>query len=273
MRFLCLHGMGTSGLIFKSQTVAFRSKLDKSFQFDFVDAPFESAPAPGIQVLFRSANYTWWPEPTINGVRRAHKWLTDYIEANGPYDAVCCFSQGCSLISTFLLYHYREKPHEPLPFKAALFICGGVPLQVLEDLQLPVTQKAWEIYEDTSKLLTKKAGALAKWAANPEMIKPGVGLWESTEDLLHHPDIRPNDSDVFGLNFTQFPQDIRIKIPTVHVYGAKDPRWPHGVQLARFCDNRREFDHGGGHDIPRSTDVSLAIAELVRHLEQQINNS
>ncbi|KAK3688475.1 serine hydrolase FSH [Podospora appendiculata] len=270
MRILGLHGHGTSAFIFRSQTTALRSKLDKSFTFDFIDAPFDSAPAPGINALFHSSHYTWWPKPTVNCIKMAHRWLLDYFDEHGRYDAVICFSQGCSLISSFLLYHAREAPDEPLPFKAAVFICGGLPLQVLEDLALPVSQRAYDINARSVQLLTQKAGALTDYAANVDKIKPGMGLWDDTGGLLHDPAVMPHESDVFGLDFTAMPPDVRIRIPTVHVYGAKDPRWPAGVQLAHFCDDRKMYDHGGGHDIPRSTEVSVKIAELLRQLSQEI---
>ena len=251
--------------------MALRSKLGPEYQFDFVDAPWDCAPAPGIRVLFDSGHYAWWPKQTINSIRGAHKWLIDYIEEHGPYDAVICFSQGCSLIGSFLLYHYRETPDEPLPFKAAIFICGGLPLPVLEDLKLPLSQKAYDVNEQTVALLKQKAGALTNLAANLDKIKPGMGLWHDTAGLLHDPDVMPDEKDVFGIDFTAMPADARIKIPTVHIYGAKDPRWPASVQLAHFCENRRMYDHGGGHDIPRSTDVSVRIASLLEELRNEIS--
>ncbi|KAL2023971.1 hypothetical protein VTK56DRAFT_206 [Thermocarpiscus australiensis] len=270
MRVLCLHGQGTSAYIFKSQTAALRSKLSSKFTFDFVDAPFHCAPAPGIKVLFDTGHYTWWPKPTINAIRGAHKWVADYMDEHGPYDAVMGFSQGCSLVSSFLLYHARETPDEPLPFKAAVFICGGLPLGVLEDLGLPVSQRAHDVNEQTVKLMKERAGALTELAKNLDQIRPGVGLWDDTAGLLHDPAKMPDESDVFGLDFTAMPQDARIKIPTVHIYGAKDPRWPASMQLAYFCDNRKMYDHGGGHDIPRSTEVSNKIAQLLEQLSKDI---
>lgn len=59
---------------------------------------------------------------------------------------------------------------------------------------------------------------------------------------------------------------VKIRVPTVHVYGRKDPRFSAGVQLSGVCDGsiRRCFDHGGGHDIPRTSGVSERLAELVR---------
>jgi len=248
-----------------ASAVAFRAKLGPSFVFDFVDAPFRSAPAPGVDVLFEAGNFTWWPKPTVQSIRAAHLWLDDYVEEHGAYDAVCCFSQGCSLVLTYLLYHAKERPDEPLPFKSAVFICGGVPFSVLEDLGLHVSQKAKDINDRTGEALRRKAGKLREIAANIDMISPGFGLWDDTGDLLHDPSAVPERSDVFGLDFTAFPGTALVDIPTVHVYGSKDPRWPSSMQLAHFCSSRTMYDHGGGHEIPRSTAVSLRIAELVRH--------
>jgi pimeloyl-ACP methyl ester carboxylesterase len=251
--------------------VAFRAKLPKTYTFDFTDAPFPSSPAPGINAVFNSGHYTFWPQPTVALIRGAHKWLTDYIEAHGPYDVVMGFSQGCSLISSFLLYHAQETPTEALPFKAAVFVCGGVPMPVLEDLGLPgVSPRAHEVNDQTGKLLKEKAGKLAELAENLDRIKPGMGLWDDVLSLLHDPTKIPDESDVFGLDFTVMPKEVRIKIPTVHVYGAMDPRWPSSMQLAYFCDDRKMYDHGGGHDIPRSTEVSITIARFFEELNQEI---
>lgn len=266
------HSCNSQGTNTSPNTAAIlRNRLPKDdFTFDFVDGPFPCQPAPGIDVIFNSGNFTWWPEPTIKGIRDAHRWLTDYIAEHGPYDILIGFSQGCALMGSFLLYHAMENPDQPLPFKAAMFICGGMPLYVLEDLGLPVSKRARQTHELTVKLLTKKAGALKQFAANTNQIQPGVGLWDGTSDLLHNPNVVPKEEDVFGLDFTAIPDRARIRIPTVHVYGAKDPRWPASMQLAHFCAKRKMYDHGGGHDIPRTTEVASRLAELVMEIKKEI---
>lgn len=81
----------------------------------------------------------------------------------------------------------------------------------------------------------------------------------STAELL------ASGRDIYGLDCTQIDPNHAIQIPTVHIYGARDPRMGSALQLARFCraDRRRVFDHEGGHDIPRTTSVSKTIAELI----------
>lgn len=245
---------------------AFRAKLGSNYVFDFVDAPYPCAPAPGIKVLYESGHYAWWPQQTVPLIRGSHQRLLDLIQDKGPYDALCCFSQGCSLAFSFLLYHARETPDEPLPFQSVVFICGGLPFPVLEDLGYRVSERAQEVNDETVRIMKQKAANLAHMAANPELIMPGVGLWDDTSDLIHNANEIPDRRDVFGIDFDEVPEDLRIKIPTVHISGAKDPRWPSSMQLAYFCDDRKLYDHGGGHDIPRSTEVSNKIAGLFREL-------
>jgi len=246
---------------------AFRSKLPPSYTFDFPDAPFPCPPAPGIDVLYSSSGaYTWWPAPTVSLIRGSHRRLLDHLAEGGPYDALCCFSQGCSLALSFLLYHARESPGDPLPFGSVVFICGGVPFSVLEDLGVGVTDRAREVSDATVRVMKEKAGRLAHVAENLGEVRLGTGLWDDTSDLVHDPGVMPEERDVFGIDFGEVGEELRVGIPTVHVYGAKDPRWPSSMQLAHFCRDRKMFDHGGGHDIPRSTEVSERIAELITGL-------
>ncbi|KAL8777960.1 MAG: hypothetical protein Q9194_002266 [Teloschistes cf. exilis] len=258
MRFLCLHGKGTSAAIFQSQTTAFRSKLSNEFTFDFVDGFLSSDPAPGVDLFYPPPYYSFWNTLAIADVRKSLTWLRDYIAKNGPYDGVMCFSQGCSLIASFCLYHEAETPNQPLPFKVAIFICGGVPMQVLEDLGIDVSQEAWDMN-------TKSSKALAEQASSDAILKSGLNRWVNADGFISEQGKPVDPKNVFGLNFEDMPQHLRITIPTVHVYGNKDPRCTASLQLAQFSDPvlRKTYDHGGGHDVPRKTEVSESIARMV----------
>ncbi|KAL8936840.1 MAG: hypothetical protein Q9216_004725, partial [Gyalolechia sp. 2 TL-2023] len=188
------------------------------------------------------------------------------LARDGPYDGVMCFSQGCSLIASFCLYHAAETPEQPLPFKVAVFICGGIPLQVLEDVGIDVSKEAWAMNE-------KSALALAEQASSDAILKSGLNRWVNAEGVIANnndgegapPSPLVDPTNVFGLDFTKMPKHLRITVPTVHVYGNMDPRCPASLQLAQFSDPtwRKTYDHGGGHDVPRKTDVSESIAQLV----------
>ncbi|KAL9022852.1 MAG: hypothetical protein Q9196_007501 [Gyalolechia fulgens] len=169
-----------------------------------------------------------------------------------------CFSQGCSLIASFCLYHQAETPGQPLPFKVAVFICGGVPLQVLEDVGIDVSDEAWEMNE-------KSSIALAQQASSDAILKSGLNRWVNADGVIPNAHVPLDPTNVFGLDFTNMPKHLRIPVPTVHVYGNKDPRCPASLQLAQLSDPtwRKTYDHGGGHDVPRKTDVSKSIAQLL----------
>lgn len=239
------------------------------FQFDFVDAPNLCAATPGLDILFRPGNYTWYTKNNPQAIKEAHAWLLDYIDVNGPYDSVFCFSQGCSLIMSFLLYHARERPLETPPFRSAMFICGSIAFPILEDLGVDVTDEAWDTCNRTGGSLQKRTRLIEMYADNPVLLRKGMTLWDDSSDFLHDPNNLPPASDCFGLDFTKVPSDLIVDIPTVHIVGAKDPKWPAGIQLTHFCRSKRIFDHGGGHEIPRSKAVSDAIASLIMDLAME----
>lgn len=202
--------------------------------------------------LFYSPPYfSWWEADGVEPVRKACAWLNDYAAKNGPYDAALMFSQGCVLGSSALLFHQEETPHLPLPFKTAIFVCGGASLTVLEELGFHVSAEARE-----RELASRSA--LASQAGSSAVLARGSSRWTGI-DAIHG-----------GLSEEELRKEItspyRISIPTVHIYGSKDPRYATGVHLSGICEpgNRRTYDHGGGHEIPRTEAVSTSIAELVQ---------
>lgn len=223
-----------------------------------MDGFLPSGPAAGVDLFYPPPYYSFWNDSTIESVRKSHRWLRGLVEKHGPYDGVMCFSQGCSLIASFCLYHQAETPDQPLPFKVAIFICGGVPLQVLEDVGIEVSQEAWDIN-------TKSSQALAEQASTDAILKSGLDRWVSADGVVANGEAPLDPTNVFGLDFTKMPKNLRIKVPTVHIYGNKDPRYTASLQLAQFSDPtlRKTYDHGGGHDVPRKTEVSDSIAQLV----------
>ena len=169
------------------------------------------------------------------------------------------FSQGTGLIASFLLYHQKERPGEPLPFKCAVFFCGGVSLNVVADLGIPVPQAARDLDDRSRDALFEKAESVATAKAGDDYWAQGM-VFDATEPV--------NRADVFGLDFTRVPTRLFVNIPTVHVWGSKDPRYPASVQLGQFCEPslRKTMDHGSGHDIPRTRDVSESVAEAIEWL-------
>jgi len=286
MRFLCLHGKGTSGRIFSSQTSSFRRLLDAdNFTFEFVDGPIPSTPAPDIPLFYSPPYYGWWESNTVEDIRKAHEWLLNKIEKDGPYDGVMCFSQGCALIASFILYHLTSPSTSwrPLPFKSVIFICGGMPLPILIDIGVPITHKV-RVWEEKSRLgLLEKTTTVAS-------VKKGEDRWAPKPELTFQPyeimKARPGGMalhDLYGLDLRDVhgaadssdvlkairPRLRRLGLKMVHIFGCKDPRYPQSLQLGYIFgtgeadEGQMRFDHGGGHDIPRGKDTSSAIAHLV----------
>ncbi|PQE18044.1 serine hydrolase FSH protein [Rutstroemia sp. NJR-2017a BVV2] len=57
------------------------------------------------------------------GALSAVKDLTEYVEENGPFDAVLGFSLGAALLATLLLRNDRSQ----LRIRSAIFLCGTLP--------------------------------------------------------------------------------------------------------------------------------------------------
>ncbi|KAK7982031.1 hypothetical protein PG988_004269 [Apiospora saccharicola] len=248
MKILCLHGKGTSGRIFKSQTASLRSKLETAvpeFIFEFVDGPQPSAPAPDTPLFYEPPHYAFYEGTDIKGIRAGHKWLEGILEQNGPYDGVMMFSQGCALVSSYMLYQQCS------PCSSA----GGIPITALKDLGVHVSKEVEELDHRTKNQLLEKTTA--------EVTRD---RWQLTDYASVVRRAQFDSDDCFGLNLNKIPAELKIRIPTVHVFGEKDPRLPASIQLAGLCDPyiRKVYNHGGGHEIPRAKGVSEELAQLLQ---------
>lgn len=192
------------------------------------------------------------------------------------------FSQGCAVIASYILYRQQEKDRG-LPFKVAVFICGGLPLGVVENLGGEVGKECWEWDERSRKNLHTLAGDLPN-------LKPGMDPWALHRHNGKIIDVSQeeggsgdgggrawgpaaekdgdNNTDIrYELDFSKIPPSLTIRIPTVHIYGIKDPRAKASLLLSEFCDGengrKKILGHPGGHEIPRHRIVSEEIAELV----------
>lgn len=288
---------------------SFRLKLGPTYTFDFIDGPLPSTPAPGITAFYSGPYYSFYHGSTptaaaansTSDLHAAHTFLDSHLldPVNGKtrYDGVMGFSQGCAVIASYIMYRQNEKQKkdhkkaggrhdrgaaEELPFKVAVFICGGLPLGVVEDLGGVVGKECWEWDERSRKDLHTMAGGLVD-------LKPGMDPWAlhrhpngkilgvhqegrigagRSEAATEKVDDDDKNADIrYGLDFSKMPASITIRIPTVHIYGQKDPRAKASLLLSEFCDDdngrKKIFGHPGGHEIPRHRNVSEEIAELV----------
>ncbi|KFY50397.1 hypothetical protein V495_00281 [Pseudogymnoascus sp. VKM F-4514 (FW-929)] len=264
MKWLCIHGTGSSAVIFQDQLASVIAHLQPSrHAFHFINGPYLSGPAAGLDLRYpEGPYYTWWERATVANIRDACQKLHQHLVHNS-YDGVVCFSRGCLLIASYIWFHQTDNPTEPLPFKAVMFVCGGPVLSVLEELGMPISDKAREWDRRTKVALRERASkaAILKWGRDRWLIPGGNG----DSDLHLNPSTPVDPSDVFGLDATDMPPQLRIGIPTIHVYGRVDPRWPASMQLLYLSDSatRLAYQHEGGHNIPRSSIAAEGIARLM----------
>ena len=133
-RILCLHGGGTSALIFTIQTRKVQWALNQHFEFVFIDAPFESGPGPGVLPVFEDAGpyYRWarWYEDE-RGERLRDLIKATLEERGGPWIGVMGFSQGGRMAAGLLWEQEQNKLHELVPgveFKFGIFVGSGYPI-------------------------------------------------------------------------------------------------------------------------------------------------
>uniref|UniRef100_A0A093XYY4 Putative hydrolase C22A12.06c n=1 Tax=Talaromyces marneffei PM1 TaxID=1077442 RepID=A0A093XYY4_TALMA len=278
IRILGLHGYGTSGAIFSSQTCdysnaihdhsSFRRYLEQqydqigdgdTFDFDFANGFLDSSPAAGIELFYNPPYYSWWPaDPSLEDMAKARERLKIYLKQNGPFDGVIMFSQGCTLGSSLLLEHYKDTPQDPPPFKFAIFICGGPSLKQLEsEFGFTINSELWEVDAASRRALARRADTAA-------ILAQGSDRWSNDVNDITDYSVKELVDMVKG--------PYQIKIPTVHVVGRKDPRNLAGHQLHAIShpDIARIFEHEGGHDIPRNEATSTTIARLVRWVSSSI---
>ncbi|PYH41261.1 putative EF-hand calcium-binding domain protein [Aspergillus saccharolyticus JOP 1030-1] len=255
MKILCLHGKGTSGAIFKSQTAALRARLtDLPIEWDFLDGFHPSDPAAGIDLFYAPPYYAWYRDDTPTEIETCRQHLHDHISTHGPYAAVMSFSQGAAVACAYALLHLAQHPPAPLPFHAAIFICAGAPLAIMQQVGYEIAPQVWEQDRVSRQALAAQADAAAILLKGSQRWSAGVGVAVEEEEQAIRKAIVPP------------AQKVKIGVPTVHVYGNRDPRFAAGIQLSQACEegSRKMFDHGGGHEIPRTERVTSGIAGLVR---------
>ena len=60
--------------------------------------------------------------------------------------------------------------------------------------------------------------------------------------------------------------DVRLQIPTGHIYGANDVDLSKSMELVELCEKKLRYTyvHQGGHNIPLGEETSRGIAKVVR---------
>ncbi|KAL4867996.1 serine hydrolase FSH [Aspergillus spectabilis] len=232
IRILCLHGMGTDSTILKAQLSSFLNLLPDDYIFTFPDAPLLCDPSPGVSEHYPGPYRCWFNTPTNTKVAQSYMWVRQHILQNGgnPFDAVIGFSQGAALAAGMLLHQQIEDPKAPPLFRAAMFICSPLPFACVPDYGIDVR---------------RYFGVKLLEGCEIEQVTDGPFY------NMFHPDV----------------DEVRIRIPTAHVYGRQDDWRRHSMELRGLCcpQLQIEFEHDGGHEVPRhaSEEICDVFEELV----------
>ncbi|KAL4936755.1 hypothetical protein BDV06DRAFT_216422 [Aspergillus oleicola] len=128
MRFLCLHGMGTNGRIFESQTAAIRHSLSDNYTYEWLEGSIDTEMAPGIKdIVSKDDKFLLYADDSPESQIRALTELTQFIEEEGPFDVLMGFSHGAGCLATYLLYKMQQGGVSKLPIRCAIFFCGAPP--------------------------------------------------------------------------------------------------------------------------------------------------
>ncbi|CAD6587821.1 MAG: hypothetical protein ASARMPRED_003252 [Alectoria sarmentosa] len=134
-KILCVHGLGISG----SAMVQLLRELEMNFgEYEFVypDGEVDTTPTTGksvegsephhARILEYLANADCsWDRCSASQLLRAHEYLDEIVEEDGPFEGILGFSQGAEVAASFLLY---QSPN--VTFSFAIFIGGTPPFDV-----------------------------------------------------------------------------------------------------------------------------------------------
>ncbi|KAI1761227.1 serine hydrolase FSH [Hypoxylon sp. FL1150] len=129
MRFVCLHGIGTSASILETQLSTLRYRLGAHHEYEFIEGSLAWPPARGIEEAFGKQDtcYAYFRLSATSILKAVHD-LAEFLDTDGPFDGVVAFSQGGALATTLIAAEQRgllTPPHQPL--KCAILLSCSQP--------------------------------------------------------------------------------------------------------------------------------------------------
>ncbi|KAI0159798.1 hypothetical protein GGR57DRAFT_438014 [Xylariaceae sp. FL1272] len=246
MNILCLHPSGRNGQTVEAALRPVIQQIQDSepgVSFEFPNGTIACASLPA-----DVAAYNYYNVLTDGDTRKAHEWLTRQIKQEGPCEGVIAFGQAAALVSSYLLHEqwYRGEEQNG-PFRFAFFVDGSLPLSVLRNIGVPVS---------------KSADCMIEEAEN----QSNQGLGPLPSHTLRARQAIYNSDDCFGLNLNNIARELKIRIPTVHVWRDNDPGLVSATHLAGICDPYIRKIHileAHGTSRPQLTDDPYLFSELL----------
>jgi len=178
--------------------------------------------------------------------------------------------KGAALAASLLLQY--ELDRLPSPFRAAFFICSPLPFSKTTDHG--IDSRTYFGIQSTRALTPPRTTTV------PPYLIPEDYFLRSDERITNPPPVKSKSASLttgFALDkqdewseepyynmFHPSVDQVRISLPTAHLYGAGDPWKRHSIDFAEMCTQKVTLKHGGGHEIPQS--ASEDICDLIEEL-------
>ncbi|WQF85979.1 Putative serine hydrolase FSH, alpha/Beta hydrolase [Colletotrichum destructivum] len=263
MRFLALHGVGSSANILESQLAGLMSSVDASYEFVLVDGHAPSHRGPGMSPALSGPFYSHTTGYTPAEIQAAHNEIAATVAELGPFDGILGFSQGASLALSYI-YH-QQVSGEELDFKFAVLFSSVVPFSA------DSTYCENEIEELCSY---RRTGMIIKDLAPRQQVFNDC-LVRTFQSALKIGAVLPDfNQDFFRDDGKAVPRVLhplllseRIRIPTVHVSGRRDFPFMHDMHEVGYqmCDPRlsKKLYHSGGHHPPKKDSEIKAVVRAI----------
>ncbi|KAL1642564.1 hypothetical protein SLS58_005332 [Diplodia intermedia] len=239
VRILCLHGMGVNSNIFAAQTAYFRSILPPTYEFLFLPATQDCDVAAGISDIYPGPYRCWYDTPTTSNVQKAQDTILRYAKRAGPFDGVMGFSQGAALAASIMLR--QELAGEAPPFKFAILMGSALPFS-------ESTEHGIDLRVPFGSVVTRPTTSTHV----PEHLRSGPTPGDSAASATVTEGFKARQAGAFYQMYHPSVDEVRIKIPTVHVIGAKDKWRLQSHDLVGLCAKETAFvlEHPEGHEMP-----------------------
>ncbi|KAI1105774.1 serine hydrolase FSH [Jackrogersella minutella] len=123
MRWLCLHGRGTSAQIFEMQTARIREALGRDHEFVFVNGTVPTDPDVGAEAI--ADEFFGYVAHSVEQDQDLCDNMVEFVESQGPFDGIMGFSEGGTVAAMMLVEDARHGSFGGL--KCAVFFCAAPP--------------------------------------------------------------------------------------------------------------------------------------------------
>ncbi|KAJ5737449.1 uncharacterized protein N7483_002574 [Penicillium malachiteum] len=257
MRILCLHGHGTGSEVMKYQMSALAKAADASWEFHYLCGEEICPPAPGIEINFPEPYFCYSRNFGPESEDAAHALLEETIAEKGPFDGAFGFSQGASILVSYLIEQKMAHPNNNLPFQFVILCSTTVPLATNPEynqrlLGSLTSQDELHIRSCRDEEIARLPGVTRTATASL------ISIIDAVEPITLKPRSYYLDRPLREIPSVLHPDvcEVRLALPALHVRGKTELSAirESGMLVQKFFETgkQRVFEHTSGHDVPRS---------------------